>query len=340
MKNKRILIFTFLSIVLFSIVMYFSFIKTSNSIKNERLDEYNKQRTVQDELDSENIDIKAPSYEKVDGITNILLIGADYRENDTSARSDSMMILTIDTNNDKIKLTSLLRDMLVYIPGYGKSKLNHAFAYGEEELLMETIKYNFGITLDKYMIIDFNGFKDTIDTLGGVEVTVEEDELAELNKYVHDLNDSNAIELSESGTQVLDGTQALAYVRIRYNCGGEERRTARQRAVLNSLYLNFKNTSFTKYPSLIKSVISNVKTNLTFTEMLNLTYTALKLDISKIETLQLPIEEVAIGGIYGDYGWVFRTDLSLLSQLLADYIWLDKEVDLSNYDLSNLTYMN
>ena len=289
----------------------------------------------------ENAEVKKqePVYDKVEGVTNILLIGADFREGDTSARSDTMIIATIDSNTNKIKLTSLLRDMLVYIPGHGKSKLNHAFAYGGVDLLMQTISYNFGLDLDKYVIVDFNSFKDVIDTLGGVDVEIRENEINELNKYIYDIKGGDYLEFTNPGMQTLNGTQALAFVRIRYNTGGEERRTERQREVLSALYNKFKDTSVVKYPAILKDVYSNIETNMSIGDMLNLIYTGFKLDVKNIETLQLPIESIAKGGLYKDYGWVFRTDLGLLSQVLADYIWKDMPVDINNYDTTNLNYM-
>lgn len=340
MKKYQKILFLLFGIFFFISSVFFGFKTTQAKTLKERQVKLENDKKIKAEMELNNIKSKTPSYTTVDGITNILLIGADYREGEEQARSDTMMILTIDTVNDKIKLTSLLRDMLVYIPGYGKSKLNHSFAYGGEELLMDTIRVNFGIDLDKYAIIDFNSFKEIIDKLGGVEVDVKENELEELNKYIFDIPDSSATKVEKEGLQNLAGAQALSFVRIRYNSGGEERRTERQREVLSSLYNKFKDTSVTKYPSILKSVIDNVETNLGFTEMLNLAYTAFKLDSLNIETLRLPYDELSISGIYQNYGWVFRTDLEKSSEILSNFIWNDKILDINDFANEKINYMN
>ena len=89
-------------------------------------------------------------------VTNILLLGTDGREGETNYRSDCMMIATLDLKNKNIKLTSLARDTYVNIPGRGKGKLNAAYFWGKEDLLIKTIKENFDIQMDKYITVDFH----------------------------------------------------------------------------------------------------------------------------------------------------------------------------------------
>ncbi len=112
------------------------------------------------------------SFEEVPGITNILLIGTDARDLNERARSDSIIIATIDNNTKKLKLSSIMRDTFVDIPGYGEQKINAALALGGPELLIKTIKENFNFTLDKYVMVNFWGFEDIIDGIGGIEVDV------------------------------------------------------------------------------------------------------------------------------------------------------------------------
>ena len=123
-------------------------------------------------------------YKEVEGITNVLLIGTDARDLDEASRADSMIIATLDNNNKNIKLTSLFRDTLVDIPGHGEGKLNAALAYGGPELLLKTIKNTYGISINKYVIINFWGFEAVIDQMGGIELNVEDYMLNELNKYI------------------------------------------------------------------------------------------------------------------------------------------------------------
>ncbi len=116
-------------------------------------------------------------------VDNILLIGRDSINSNGPSRSDTMIILTIDNLNKQLKLTSLVRDTLVKIPGKGYEKLNHAYAYGKEELLMQTINENFDININDYAVVDFKSFTELIDILGGVEVDIDENELDHLNKF-------------------------------------------------------------------------------------------------------------------------------------------------------------
>ena len=123
-------------------------------------------------------------YEGKNGVTNILLVGTDGRPGEESSRSDSMMILTVDDVNKSLKLTSLARDSYVDIPDHGYQKLTHAYAYGQANLLIETIEDNFEIDIHNYVVVDFYSFMDIVDSLGGVTVTVQESELEEVNKFI------------------------------------------------------------------------------------------------------------------------------------------------------------
>ena len=139
-----------------------------------------------------------------------------------------MIIATIDNNNKKVKLTSLFRDTLVDIPGHGEAKLNSAYMLGGPELLLETVKETYNISIDKYIIINFWGFEAIVDYIGGIEVEVKDYQLEELNKYIGESTGGNDCPVEEAGVQTLNGKQALSYARIRYNVGDEYERTDRQ----------------------------------------------------------------------------------------------------------------
>lgn len=270
-----------------------------------------------------------------EGITNILLLSSDARKGESitsNTRSDSIIILTIDKINNNIKLTSLLRDTLVNIPDVGEQKLNHAFAYGGAELTMKTIEENFGIKLDKYIIIGFEGFKGIVDKVKGIEVNVPNNLLNEVNKYILDAGDNDL--LSHSGTQILSGSQALSYARIR-QVDSEYARTQRQREVITTLINKIKtDTSIIQYPDLLKEGMQYVKTNIDFKDLLGIAYTINKIGTSEIKQLQIPINEISIGGILGNKGWVIVTDKKQTSEILGDFIFentLKNPNDFSTY---------
>ena len=119
---------------------------------------------------------KATDEIKETGVTNILLLGTDGRAGDSAYRSDCMMILTLDNDNDSVKLTSLARDTYVQIPGQGGGKLNASYFWGKEQLLFKTIENEFDLEIDKYVQIDFDGLVDAIDLIQGVDIELTEAE--------------------------------------------------------------------------------------------------------------------------------------------------------------------
>ena len=157
---------------------------------------------------------------------NVLLIGCD-KSDGTSQRSDSMILVTIDKEHQKIKMTSFMRDLWVSIPGYDDGRLNAAYSYGGAELLLKTIYENFGVSINDYVMVDFEMFEKLIDGLGGVSVDITEDEADFINETSH----ANV----HSGENILDGDYALIYCRIRY-LDSDFNRTQRQRKVMNSIF--------------------------------------------------------------------------------------------------------
>lgn len=268
-------------------------------------------------------------YKTEKGITNILLVGTDGRTLDEASRSDAMMILTIDDKHKSIKLTSLARDTYVDIPGHGMQKLTHAYAYGGINLLVETIENNFKLDLQNYAIVNFFSFMDIVDTLGGVIIDVQPGEINELNKYIPECyefdknpNKGPMKYIENSGTQKLNGYQALSYSRIRKNDSALGRDN-RQRQVIESMMSGVKNLSITKYPELLDSILPYIKTNMKPTDILSLGTTVLGIGNLSIKSLEFPIEEYSTGGIYGNAGWVWRYNEDKCLPILHNFIFDD-----------------
>lgn len=277
------------------------------------------------------------NYKEVKGITNILLCGADFRYWDKSnGRTDSIMILTIDSNLKKVKITSIMRDTYIPIRNHGSQKINSAFAYGGIGLLKDTIEKNLNLKIDYYAVINFQSFVDIVDYLQGVDVDVKKNEIKELNKYIND----NAIErknvkfVENPGVQLLNGTQALSYVRIRYNVGGDYSRTERQRIVLNKLIEKMKGISVVKYPKIARELWDNIDTDISFMKALNLAYTIYNMDNKNLDTLQIPINSISKGQIYGKKGWVILTDLKQNGEALDSFIYKDKKYSDKDLDIN------
>lgn len=143
-------------------------------------------------------------------VVNILLVGSDHGAiKGDHGRSDSIMIATVNFKSKELKLTSLMRDMYVEIPGHGHNKLNAAYAFGGVELLYKTIAKNFGIKIDNYCVVDFSTFEKVINKVGGIEISLEEKEAKYLNttNYISKKKYRNV----KVGKQTLNGNQALGY---------------------------------------------------------------------------------------------------------------------------------
>lgn len=223
------------------------------------------------------IEIESVSKEplKEAGVTNILLIGNDSRNNDESGRSDAMMLLSISGKTNSIHITSLLRDIYVEIPGHGSNRLNAAYAYGGAELLMETIEANFDIEVNRYMQVNFEAFANLVDAVGGVDLELTNEEVKLVNGYLWEYNillgrpeGTDYFAEGVSGMVHLNGPQALSYCRNRY-IGNDFGRTERQRKVLSAM-IGKAPTALVNLDDVVEGVFSNVTTNLTRSECIRL----------------------------------------------------------------------
>ena len=251
----------------------------------------------------------------VEGITNILLVGTDGKYIEKWNRSDSMMVVTIDSKNKDIRISSIARDTYVDIPGYSTEKLTHAYAYEGIDLLREVFKVNFNLDIDKYIAVNFVSFMDIMDELGGVEVNVEEKDIKEINNYIDacygyykNKDEKDKEYITKSGVQRLNGYQALAFSRIRYTDSAFARDN-RHREVAESVYKEFAQKGVETYKKCAEIILNNTKTNISPIEMMNLAYTVLKINDKDIDQFQFPLEEYRNGHIISKQkGWVLEWD--------------------------------
>lgn len=244
-------------------------------------------------------------------IVNILLIGQDRREGEGRARSDAMILLTIHKNNKSVILTSFLRDLYVSIPGYGSNRINASYAFGGMELLNKTMEENFGLHIDGNVEVDFNQFSQIIDLLGGVEISLRQDEASSINEEV-----GGSL---QEGSQTLNGAQALAYSRIRkLDADGDFSRTQRQRTVINAMIRQIKDAGMLKLMGMVDDVLPMVTTNMTNTEILSYATALLPL-LSGAEIIN---QRIPADGAYAyamiDGMSVLKADMEASRQLLRD----------------------
>ena len=201
-------------------------------------------------------------------VKNILLIGIDARAKGNEAGlSDSMMILSINSELNTITLFSIERDLVVKIPGHGYQKLNAAHAYGGPELLMETLKENFNIEIESWAKVNFYSFVDIVDAVGGLDVEMSASEIHWMNFYLLEINElyrrpygtDNMKE--EAGTYHLNGHQALAFCRNRYT-DSDFGRMRRQRYVIDLVVQKAKTLNLSQLNHLLTTVLPLITTNI------------------------------------------------------------------------------
>ena len=214
------------------------------------------------------------------------------------------MILTINNKDNKLKITSLMRDSYVSIDGHGKDKLNHAYAFGGPELAVKTINKNFDLNISDFVTVNFSSLPKLIDAVGGVEIDVDGEELKFINNYINDLNfknKTNYATINKTGLQHLNGTQAMAYCRIRYTSGGDYKRSDRHREVLENLIQKSTSISVLKYPELLSELLPMLKTSLSSGEIMNYGVQGVKL-VNSLEQDRYPkdenSEEAMINNVY------------------------------------------
>lgn len=261
--------------------------------KNQK-EEFEEGEGNGDEIDPDSVNWGTNGSLRQDKNTlNILLVGEEKIYDGKRGRSDSIMIATMNVKQKAIKLTSLMRDMYVQIPGYSDNKLNSAYHTGGMPLLKETIQLNFDIELDGAVLVDFNGFESLIDKLGGVEITLTESEANYLNTTNYISNPANRN--VRVGTQTLNGNQALGYTRIRYRKSSSREaddfgRTSRQRIVLNEIFEKYKSKNVAELVLLINDILPLVTTDIPKSDIVSYAGTFVTLGATKLETMRIPID--------------------------------------------------
>ena len=201
-------------------------------------------------------------------IINIMLIGQDRRPGEYRARSDAMILCTINTKTKEITLTSFMRDLYVQIPGYQDNRMNECYILGGMSLLSKCMETNFGVYVDGSVAVDFDGFKDVIDMVGGVDIelsSAEADYMVERGYKV------------TAGMNHMNGRAALSYARNRRVGNSDFTRTERQRKIITALIQKCRGMNFIQLSSLLNKALPLLTTDMTNAEMLKCMVEALPL---------------------------------------------------------------
>ena len=213
----------------------------------------------------------AQENQKDEDVINVLLVGTDSRDPDADmGRSDSMMLVSFNRTKQKATVISFLRDSLVEIDGYGKSRLGHTLAYGGVGLTINTLNKQFDLDIQNYITISFDSLVNVVDQLGGIEVNLTEEEAA----YYRE----NGMPDIQAGPVTLTGTQGLAHARNR-SLDNDFGRTQRQRSVLYGIYNKLMQQ---RDPAALLSIINycmtQVTTNMGVTDIYDLATEVLGID--------------------------------------------------------------
>ncbi len=252
-------------------------------------------------------------------IINVLLIGQDRREGEVRARSDSMILVSVNTVKNTIQMTSFMRDLYVQIPGgYADNRINAAYSMGGAELLDATLEKNFGIQVDGNIEVDFQQFETIVDILGGVDVEMNGEESGYMNRYFSKLG------VTSEGMNHLNGEQALHFARMRRVTGSDFGRTERQRRLLSAIAGSLKSAGFNEIKRLIDDVLPYVTTDLSNAKLLDIASRCAKIVAkgSEIATGRVPADDAyydaTIRGMM-----VLVPDLPKCQSYLQDFIYTD-----------------
>jgi len=218
--------------------------------------------TIDDSNDVPEMNID-PATENV----SVLLLGIDdsdtRNQGDEGSRTDAIMLATFNANDRSVKLLSIPRDSLVYIPEVQRrDKINHAYSYGGTRATVETLQELLEVPIDYYVKMNFNAFIDVVDALDGIEVEVPYERIEK------DENDGNSIHL-KPGFQTLDGRHALALARTR-KLDSDVDRGKRQQEIVQAMMKKVTSvSSVLKYGDVIEALGDNMKTNMTFKKMMS-----------------------------------------------------------------------
>ncbi len=269
---------------------------------------------------------------------NILLLGSDARSLDESSRTDTMIICSVNTKSGEVKLSSIMRDMAVDFTDIGQYngtyRINSANYFGGPELAMKTVNELFGMNIQYYAMVDFTSFSIIAEKLGGIDITITEAEMTEINKNAYQqakLAFKAGIDESElEATNVwletygenthLNGRQVLAYARIR-KIDSDFSRAERQRTVLISLLNKVKTKNMQEVLGLTTGLFGYVRTNLSIDKLLAISTTVVGADIGTIEQFRLPVNNSYKQETRNEQSMLYDTDWQLNKTELYNFIY-------------------
>lgn len=236
---------------------------------------------------------EAETIENSDDIINILLIGQDRREGQGRSRSDTIILVTVNKPAKTLTLTSFMRDLYVQIPGRNDNRINVPYVLGGMKLLDSTLQRNFGVNVDGNIEVDFFGFIDIVELMGGIEIELTEAEANYMNEnFSWDVDDGSDKNWNlTAGVQKLTGSQALSYARMRKVGNSDYQRTERQRLVLSKLIEKAKSLSVAELNLLMQHALPMITTDMDNAQILSYAWELFPmLPELQVQTLRIPVD--------------------------------------------------
>lgn len=309
-----------LTVILLSVLGYgVNLYLKAESVMTEAYEDVSEEGREKSELRDEIVD---PKFDNV----SILIMGideGDSRDDYQIARTDALLLATLNRENKSVKLLSIPRDSYVHIPHVGyEDKINHAYAFGGRKATIDTVENLLGLPVDYYMTLNFNAFVDVIDAIDGVTVDVPY-EIKEMDST----DRKNAIHLLE-GEQILDGEEALAFARTRKKDSDVER-GKRQMEIIEAIIDKATSvSSIFKYDDIIQAVGNNMQTNMRFAEMRSFFAYATEGSNLHVEQLTLEGEDYQPGTVY--YYKLDEEKLDFTIDKLKQHLEISSYVDLDS----------
>lgn len=307
-RKKLIALFIMELLVLLLVIGGFYFVNKMNKIQRD---------TSDDDKIIQNDDVK------ISGYRNIVIFGVDSRSNalKKSTHSDTIIIASINNKTKDIKMASVYRDTYVNIQGRDKfDKINSAYFRGGYSMALSTINTNFDLDVKEFVTVNFEAVVQAIDLIGGIEIDVQDNEVKYVNGYTRELNRINGTDvpgITSSGKQLLNGTQATAWSRIRYTSGGDYKRTERQRVVVEKVFTKVKGSGAGKINKFIDIMFPKVYTNLSNVDLLMLAKDVFSYNIA--DQTGFPYEKDA--HTYNKVSFVFPIDLAANVTKLHEFLF-------------------
>ncbi len=273
-------------------------------------------------------------YDRYSGLFNIAFFGVDSREGELGkgTRSDSIMICSIDMQTHEVKLISVFRDTYLNLGNDSYNKCNSAYALGGPEQALSMLNMNTDLYITDYITVGFRGLINAVDSLGGVEIELTDEEVTYLNDYAMMMSQELDIPytpVNAPGLQTLNGLQATAYCRIRYTAGSDFKRAERQRDVLTAMLEKAKTVSFSSLSDAVAAIMPNVSTSLSVDDFIKMISVASDYEVTVSDGF--PFEGMRNGGTIGQKGsCVVPTDLTKNVRHLHEILFDDEAYEPSD----------